>query len=115
MIKGRKEVKAEELEKSHGGSGKYTVRTLYKKEDFKSNILYVREIILPPHSSVGDHRHEGDEELYYISEGSGKIILDGKEKKVTEGDTILTKSGSTHGLINDSEKPLRFFVVCVKF
>ena len=114
MIKGRKNIKAEELEKSHGGVGKCAVRTLFQKSDFQSDILYVREIILLPGSSISVHKHEGDDEIYYIAEGKGKMIVNDKEEEVSEGDTILTKSGSTHGLVNDIKSNLRFFVICVK-
>ena len=113
ILKGRKNVKAEKMRNSHGGEGGCLVRTLMT-EEFSSSLAYIREIDLEPGASIGIHKHAGDEEIYYIVSGSGTIIVDDEKQKVHSGDVVLTKSGSSHGLINDSRQNLKFFVACAK-
>ena len=112
ILKGRSNVAEEHGSKSHGGVGSYSVRTLMTKE-FDSGMKYTRELILEPGASIGDHRHTGDEEIYFIASGSGVMLVDGEECVVTEGDLVLTKDGSSHGLRNTGKEGLRIFVACV--
>jgi len=114
MIKrGHDNVREISGEGSHGGEGTYFLRTLLQ-EEFASSIAYIREIVLPPGSSVGIHKHEGDEELYYIVSGQGIMSVDAEQQPVCAGDVVLTKSGSSHGLKNTGEQDLKFFVVCAR-
>jgi len=111
--KGHQEVEEIRAEGSHGGEGPCFVRTLMQTE-FDSSLAYIREIVLPPNSSIGFHKHEGDEELYYIVSGNGVMTVDHEKQLVCPGDAILTKSGSSHGLKNTGGNDLKFFVVCCK-
>jgi len=111
ILKGPKNINGERGKNSHGGEGEYFVRTLLTNE-FESSLKYVRELVLEPGSSIGVHKHEGDEELYYVICGKGVMIVDDEEKLVDEGDVVLTKSGSCHGLKNNTSDRLKIFVVC---
>ncbi len=54
------------------------------------------------------HQHE-PEQIYYILEGKGLMIV-GKEKEpVGAGDCIFIPSNSPHGLKNESDAILRYF------
>ncbi|WNJ19481.1 hypothetical protein [Pontibacter sp. G13] len=97
------------------------------------NLVFFHEVIIPPNTVEGTHRHIGSEELYYIVEGKGFAYmgenddpslegqfptvnasifgLDEKECKeipVTPGSVIYTKSGGVHGIRNPHDEPLRF-------
>lgn len=111
IIRGPKNVSMEALESSHGGKGTYRVRTLMTKE-FSSPMKYIRELRLDPGSSIGMHPHIGDEEIYYVISGCGTMVVDGETAELSTGDVVLTKSGSSHGLMNHSEAELVIFVAC---
>lgn len=111
IIRGPETVRGRELEGSHGGKGAYYVRTLLEKE-FSSSLKHVRDLTLRGYSSIGEHLHLGDEELYYVISGEGTMIVDGEEQPVGPGDVVLTKSGSRHALQNNGESDLRILVVC---
>ena len=113
VIKGSWNVEGQQGAGSHGGTGNYFVRTLLTDE-FESSMKYIRDLLLEPGSSIGIHAHSGDEEIYYIISGTGMMQVDGEEKKVQAGDVVLTKSGSSHGLRNDSTEDLRIFVACAR-
>lgn len=114
LIRGPKNVLMEEAESSHGGVGAYRVRTLMTKE-FSSALKYIRELRLEPGSSIGRHPHIGDEEIYYVISGSGTMLVDGETADIHQGDAVLTKSGSSHGLSNNSTEELVIFVVCAGY
>ena len=114
IIRGPKNVRLEELEASHGGTGVYCVRTLMTSE-FSSPIKYIRELRLDPGSSIGMHPHIGDEEIYYVISGSGTMMVDGETAELSTGDVVLTKSGSSHGLKNTSDAELVIFVACAAY
>ncbi|MBN1674792.1 MAG: cupin domain-containing protein [Kiritimatiellae bacterium] len=109
--RGTHNIETEQVAGSHGGDGTCAVRTLLSTE-FASPLRYVREIVLPARASVGVHEHRGDEEIYYIVAGSGTMTVDGEERRVVPGDIVLTQSGSSHGLRNDADADLKFFVAC---
>ncbi len=45
------------------------------------------------------HYHKRATELYYVLEGSGKVVLDGKEQKVRPGTMVHIPAGVVHGAI----------------
>tara|TARA_Y100001968_G_C19393964_1_gene737170 strand:- start:1074 stop:1445 length:372 start_codon:yes stop_codon:yes gene_type:complete len=45
------------------------------------------------------HYHKLSTELYYVLEGSGKVVLDGKEQEVRPGTMVHIPSGVVHGAI----------------
>lgn len=114
IVRGHDNVEEQSAENSHGGKGPYLVRTLMEAVMFDTKIAYIRELLLPKGSSIGLHPHSGDEEIYYVVSGKGTMLVDNERCIVKSGDAILTKSGSKHGLINDTEDALKIFVICVK-
>ena len=74
---------------SHGGAGDYFVRTLL--DDVPGSAFkYARDLILYPGSSIGEHPHTGDDEIYFVISGSGVMVVDGKERVVGPGAAVLT-------------------------
>jgi len=106
-------IPGEKGSKSHGGKGEYFVRTLLDGVP-GSAFKYVRDLTLYPNSSIGEHLHSGDEEIYFIISGTGMMTVDGEECLVGPGSAILTQSGSYHGLRNEGAENLRIFVVCAQ-
>lgn len=52
-------------------------------------------------------------EIYTIVKGRGRMHLDGKEKEVGEGDSVLIPSGKNHFIENIGEGELEFYCFCV--
>lgn len=55
------------------------------------------------------HFHKITSELYHVVEGSGVMILDGREHAVAPGDCISIAPGVVHSIKNTETVPLRFF------
>jgi quercetin dioxygenase-like cupin family protein len=57
------------------------------------------------------HHHAASEELYSVLEGGGLIEIDGDERQVGQGDTILIPPGARHRMVAGPEGA-RFLCCC---
>lgn len=80
---------------SHEGGGNTTAYKFFAK--VKDSKLEFRKRALDPGSAIGYHLQK-EEEIYYISSGTGEMQMNGKTFPVRAGDAILTLAGSSHGL-----------------
>ena len=83
----------------------------FNGEDFAGDWGHVEYVTLPVGSTIPVHKHEEDEEIYFIFEGRGMLTLDGKESSVGEGDLMACRQGSSHGLRNTSDQEIKLIVV----
>lgn len=91
----------------HNGKGITTAYSFFSKANgFK---LAFRKRVLHPGSSIGYHLQEEDE-VYYVISGSGEMTMNGKSFTVTTGDAILTRPGSYHGLVNNTNSDLAIII-----
>ena len=63
---------------------------------------------LDPGNSIGEHFHEGDNEIFYFLSGTGVYNDNGTEVRIRPGDTAVCGDGEKHGVINDGAEPLVF-------
>ena len=61
---------------------------------------------LDPGASVGYHRHEGTEEVYFIMSGKGLYTEEGKACQAFPGDVFLCIEGLSHGILNTGSEKL---------
>jgi len=114
MVTHRNEMKTEVREKMRGGAGSAAFVHLVDCEKEK-NIRMLAEVTLQPGSSIGKHSHENETEYYIILSGSGTADDNGKETKITAGDTIVTGNGAFHSIANTGSVPLVFHAVIVTY
>ena len=57
------------------------------------------------------HAHENVEQIYYFIKGCGKMLIDGQEYPVTEGDTVHLPPKTKHQLINDGEDEIEHLII----
>ena len=85
----------------HHGEGSSVGYHFFKDVgDFK-NVFKKR--VLKPGSSMGYHQQKEDE-IYYVLSGVAEMKLNEKTYKVKSGDAILTRTGSSHGIRNLSDR-----------
>ena len=63
--------------------------------------------LLKPGCAVGDHKHKGEAEIYYILEGEGLYNDNGTEITVKAGDVTVCNDGESHGLKNSGAADLK--------
>jgi len=64
------------------------------------------EISIRPGGSSAGHRHVHSEETYYILQGKGRLVIDGKAHRLRPGVACLIKPGEHHRLFNESDEEL---------
>lgn len=100
-----------EVTGDHGGHGTILAHRAYRREDARAPVAFVDLVVLPPHTSIGLHRHADDEETYVILSGRGRMTLDDEEFTVRTGDVVPNRPYGEHGLANDSEDDLTLLVL----
>jgi mannose-6-phosphate isomerase-like protein (cupin superfamily) len=98
----------------HGGTGVIEQCRVFEKPQLKSSLNIVAFDLLPPGSSIGVHSHPNEEEVYIILQGIGTMTVDAEQRRVVEGDMILTQPGSSHALLNDGKGLLKVVAIEVK-
>ena len=63
-------------------------------------------------ASTQEHFHPRAEEIYYITEGSGRIRIEGTVRDVKPGDAIAIPPGQKHKLWNTGNTVLRLLCCC---
>ena len=96
---------------AHQGKGTILSRRVWGADAFRTKWAFVDHLVLPPDTSIGYHRHDGIEEVYYIIEGTGKMTVDDQTFIVSAGDAIPNKLGGSHGLYNHSNEDIEIIVV----
>lgn len=64
-----------------------------------------------PGQSQTPHRHEGEDKIYYVVEGSGRFQVGDAEERLVAGEAVVAAAGVEHGLVNDSGDVLLVLVV----
>ena len=57
------------------------------------------------------HAHRGMDKMYYVVEGDGLFLLEGRELPMTAGDMLVAPDGVPHGVKNSSGKRLLLLAV----
>jgi mannose-6-phosphate isomerase-like protein (cupin superfamily) len=70
------------------------------------------EARLPPGACTTPHCHPDTEEIYYILQGHGRMLIDAESRDVMPGDAIAIPPGARHQIINTQELPLKFLCCC---
>jgi mannose-6-phosphate isomerase-like protein (cupin superfamily) len=72
--------------------------------------LVVSSTRMQPNKSTSGHKHEGQEEVYYFIEGTGRMEIDNNWFPVNPGDVVLIQDGVFHRVHSASEE---LYFVCV--
>lgn len=85
---------------------------VYRVEDnrFLKNLVLSKTILYPDHETRG-HKHDGLDEVYFFTKGSGKMKIGEEVFEVKEGDLVLIEQGKLHKVFNHTLEDLEF--VCV--
>lgn len=96
--------------RAHGGKGEILFRRCFNKDTFLTNWEFIDHCILPAGTSIGYHRHNMIEEVYFLVSGSGRVTVNDTTWNVKAGDAIPCTSGDAHGLYNNSGGEIELIV-----
>lgn len=104
MIKRESEMIKNVKQQMRGGNGQATVTEMLEKGEYKGNARLVATITLEPGSSIGEHIHENEEEIFYVIEGTASYNDNGVDVILNQGDSCICFSGQSHSIANAAEK-----------
>jgi len=58
---------------------------------------------LAPNEEIGMEVHKDNDQFFRFEKGEGKVIIDGNEYMVNDGDAVVVPSGAEHNVINISD------------
>jgi len=95
----------------HGGGGPSTGYSFFEKApDLKFSF---RKRVLHKGAAIGYHLQKTDE-VYYIIGGRGLMTINGQSMPVKTGDAVLTRGGSSHGLVQKGPVDLTVIITFQK-
>jgi len=79
-----------------------------KNTDFR-RVLYTgrhSQLVLmsiKPGEEISEETHEDVDQFFRFEEGEGKVIIDGVEHRVKDGNAVIVPSGARHNVVNTSK------------
>ena len=58
---------------------------------------------LQPNQDIGMETHPDNDQFFRFEQGEGKVIVDGNEYVVSDGDAVIVPAGAEHNVINTSD------------
>ncbi len=112
MITRKNEQISEVREKMRGGDGTAVLTALVAEKP--ANVRLFSRIVLSPGSSIGEHIHENETELFCFMSGTGEVSDDGNVSSVGAGDAMATFNGHSHSVKNIGSEDLVILAAIVK-
>jgi mannose-6-phosphate isomerase-like protein (cupin superfamily) len=88
-----------------------------KNADFR-RVLYTGKncqlvlMNLKPLEEIGSEIHEDRDQFFRFERGEGKVVIDGVEHRVKDGDGVIVPAGARHNVINTSKRAsLRLYTI----
>jgi 2-phosphoglycolate phosphatase len=88
------------------------IRSIIDATNARMKNVTLAEARVKPGKTTLAHEHRQTEEIYYFTEGSGRMRLGKKIFPVKAGDGVLIPPGTNHKLYNTGEKDLALLCAC---
>jgi mannose-6-phosphate isomerase-like protein (cupin superfamily) len=62
---------------------------------------------IPVGGEIGEETHTDTDQVLYLVDGEGSVVLNKKEQPFNKNDLVLVKAGTLHNFINKGTKPLK--------
>ncbi|MCD2492973.1 cupin domain-containing protein [Lacrimispora sp. NSJ-141] len=115
MIRRSLERTAEERFQMLGGKGTARLYPLFTKGEYLGHARLMSVVELQPGCSVGEHRHDDEEEFVYILSGTAVYYDNGEKQELKPGDAAITISGQTHRIDNEGIEPLTYLAMVLTY
>lgn len=58
---------------------------------------------IKPGEDIGEEVHPDNDQVLYLLEGKGQVVLEGVPEPFESGDIVLVKAGTKHNFVSDKE------------
>jgi len=73
-------------------------RVLYTGKHSQLVLMNIR-----PSEEIGEETHDDVDQFFRFEGGEGKVIIDGVEHRVSDGDGVIVPAGARHNVVNTSK------------
>lgn len=94
------------FENRMGGKGTGELHIAMDKEALGGRVEAFISVVLHPGSSIGNHQHVGNMEIYYVLKGEGIFTLNGESQPIHAGQTGSMQPGDWHGIENTGKEDM---------
>ena len=85
--------------------------TFFRQVVYTAKFSQLVIMSLKPLEEIGMEVHDGDQ-FFRFEKGTGKVVIDGNEYVVGDGDVIIVPAGAQHNIINTSaDQPLKLYTL----
>jgi mannose-6-phosphate isomerase-like protein (cupin superfamily) len=88
------------------------VRELFHPDSSPVRGFSVAEALVEPGQETAAHVHHESQEIYYILEGRGTMMLGGEALVVSAGNAVFIPPGTPHNIKNTRAGALRILCIC---
>lgn len=88
-------------------TGKAKENTFFRQVLETSKNTQIVIMSIPPGGEIGEETHPDNDQILYLVEGSGKVILNGEEQAYEKGDLVLVSAGTKHNFVNTGSEDLK--------
>ena len=88
------------------------------KNEYFRQVLYTGQhaqlviMSLKPSEEIGAEVHEIVDQFIRVEAGEGKLLINGEEHPIQDGDAFVVPAGTEHNVVNTSpEKPLKLYTI----
>lgn len=98
---------------AHGGAGSLSHMNLVDPKYVTGNLNFVQRGVLDEHSSIAEHYHPRNEEMFIILDGEAQFTIDGRTSLIQGPAAAPDCMGHAHGIYNPTDKPVQWMNVNV--
>lgn len=83
----------------------------FRKVLYTSHHAQLVLMSLLPGEEIGMEVHNENDQFFRFESGKGKVIIDGNEYNVKDGDAIIVPCGAEHNVINTGKEDLKLYTI----
>ena len=114
MIRYRQEMARRTETEAQQGSGTLQIARLFTLEETEGCASVCDVFSFAPGDSIGEHRHVGEGELYYILCGEALVTDDGVPAHLFAGDAHYCQDGHRHSVENCGKGEMKMLAVVLR-
>ena len=86
--------------------------TAFRQVVFTGKHAQLVVMSLLPQEEIGMEVHESVDQFFRVESGTAKVVMNGEESQVADGDAFIVPAGTQHNVINTStDQPLKLYTI----
>jgi len=83
----------------------------YRKVVYTGKHSQLVLMVLQPGEEIGEEIHADNDQFFRFESGQGKVIIDGNEYTVVDGDGVIVPAGAKHNIINAGADTMKIYTI----